>query len=93
MAPYLTSSFPETNGSFPSDWPSRKPFDGKDTSHDVAIIGLSFQFPGAESSDALWELMATGKCVASQFPSDRISATRYHVVDDSRPGTVRISRH
>lgn len=83
MSPYLSSTPPEVNGY------SQKPFDGRDTSQDIAIIGFSFLFPDANSEDSLWEVVVSGKCAATEFPSDRLTATRYHAVDDSRPGTIR----
>ncbi|KAI9740047.1 MAG: polyketide synthase [Claussenomyces sp. TS43310] len=88
MAPYLSST-PRGTDVSSSDYPSPKPFDGNGTGQDIAIIGFSFQFPEADSSDSLWELMAAGRCVASKFPPDRLSTTRYHALDDSRPGTIR----
>ncbi|KAI1772031.1 putative polyketide synthase [Hypoxylon cercidicola] len=59
---------------------------------DIAIIGLSFQFPGANSPDSYWELMLSGKCKASDFPPHRISKAKYHESDETRKGTISPSK-
>lgn len=86
MAPYLDADSPDRS---PSPEGSSLPSsDGSPISQDVAIIGFAFQFPGADNSDELWELMMSGKCVASDFPVERLSTTRYHDSNELRPGTV-----
>ena len=37
----------------------------------IAVIGMSGRFPGAESLEALWELLRQGKTAFSPLPSDR----------------------
>ncbi|KAI1490502.1 putative polyketide synthase [Biscogniauxia mediterranea] len=91
MAPYVLSTASGDAPGLPS-LPSSIVCDGKDISQDIAIVGFSFLFPGADSPDSLWELISSGKCMATEFPKSRISTSRYHAVDDSRPGTIRPTR-
>jgi 3-oxoacyl-(acyl-carrier-protein) synthase/thioesterase domain-containing protein/acyl carrier protein len=37
----------------------------------IAVIGMSGRFPGADSLDALWELLRQGKTAFSPLPTDR----------------------
>jgi acyl transferase domain-containing protein/NADPH:quinone reductase-like Zn-dependent oxidoreductase/acyl carrier protein len=37
----------------------------------VAIVGMGCEFPGADSSDRLWEVVADGRDVISGFPANR----------------------
>ncbi|KAL2201453.1 putative polyketide synthase [Corynascus similis CBS 632.67] len=49
----------------------------RDRSQDIAIVGFSFDFPGANSEDAFWELLTKGKCAAAPFPPDRFHSSRF----------------
>ncbi|ACK51645.1 Beta-ketoacyl synthase [Methylocella silvestris BL2] len=40
------------------------------------IIGRSCRLPGANSPDALWDLLSAGRCAVSRIPSDRWSLER-----------------
>ncbi|RAH40505.1 type I polyketide synthase [Aspergillus brunneoviolaceus CBS 621.78] len=45
----------------------------------LAIIGLSFQFPGdATTQDAFWNMLVEGRCVSSEFPADRMNIDGHH---------------
>ncbi|OJJ97005.1 hypothetical protein ASPACDRAFT_63311 [Aspergillus aculeatus ATCC 16872] len=45
----------------------------------LAIIGLSFQFPGdATTQDAFWNMLAEGRCASSEFPADRMNIDGHH---------------
>src|SRR5579875_1836118 len=46
------------------------------TSADIAIVGRSCRLPGAPSVEALWELLAEGRCAVSRIPADRWSLDR-----------------
>jgi acyl transferase domain-containing protein len=44
----------------------------------IAIIGLSCRFPGAQDPDALWELLARGGDAIRELPRDRWDVDRYY---------------
>ncbi|KAI0376971.1 putative polyketide synthase [Hypomontagnella monticulosa] len=60
----------------------------QDVLSSIAIIGLSFQFPQASSTEAFWELMMSGKRTATQFPPNRLSDGKYHRVDHSSRNSI-----
>ncbi|WP_334113685.1 non-ribosomal peptide synthetase/type I polyketide synthase [Paucihalobacter sp.] len=45
------------------------------TSNDVAIVGMSVRFPGAESIDDLWEVLKNGKETISFFTDEELDKT------------------
>ncbi len=44
---------------------------------DIAIVGWSGRFPGANSISDLWSLLVEGRCAVSQVPADRFSLQRF----------------
>ncbi|MBB4679599.1 acyl transferase domain-containing protein/acyl carrier protein [Crossiella cryophila] len=44
---------------------------GAATDEQIAIVGLGCRFPGADSPDELWDLVAAGRDVITGFPADR----------------------
>jgi phthiocerol/phenolphthiocerol synthesis type-I polyketide synthase C len=44
---------------------------------DIAIVGWSGRFPGANSISDLWSLLLEGRCAVSQVPTDRFSLQRF----------------
>jgi phthiocerol/phenolphthiocerol synthesis type-I polyketide synthase C len=44
---------------------------------DIAIVGWSGRFPGANSISDLWSLLLEGRCAVSQVPAERFSLTRF----------------
>ena len=42
--------------------------------NDIAIIGMSCRFPGADSIEEYWDLLCTGRSMHHVVPSDRYSA-------------------
>lgn len=82
MTPHSCSSPTEAHSeTAPDSIDSHKPCD-------IAIIGFSFQFPRSDSAESFWNILISGKCVASEFPPDRLCSTRYHGTGNDRSGTV-----
>ncbi|KAI1260128.1 putative polyketide synthase [Xylariaceae sp. FL1019] len=59
---------------------------------DIAVLGFSFEFPQASSEESLWSLIVNGESTARTFPPDRLSSTRYHDPNRTRPGTICTDR-
>ncbi|MCW5704748.1 MAG: acyltransferase domain-containing protein, partial [Bradyrhizobium sp.] len=45
--------------------------------NDIAIVGWACRFPGANSTDEFWDLMARGRCSVTRVPEDRFSLARF----------------
>jgi acyl transferase domain-containing protein len=57
----------------------------------IAIIGLSFKFPGdATSAESLWSMMVDGRCASQEFPEDRLNGAALYNPDRSRGESVSI---
>lgn len=41
--------------------------------HSVAIVGMSCRFPGADSLEEFWDLLASGGSMCQEMPADRFS--------------------
>ncbi|WP_165986785.1 type I polyketide synthase, partial [Streptomyces sp. YIM 98790] len=57
----------------------------------VAIVGMAGRFPGADSTEELWELLRTGTDAVSTVPADRWDAAALHAGaggDERRTGTI-----
>ncbi|KAF2798819.1 reducing type I polyketide synthase [Melanomma pulvis-pyrius CBS 109.77] len=68
-------------------------FQGKDDAHNgpesIAIVGLSFQFPGGcDTTEAFWQTLVERRNTATEAPTDRYSAESLWHPDTSRRGTV-----
>lgn len=59
------------------------PSDGCKSS-DIAIVGFSFDFPGASTVESFWELLLSGKQVATEFPPERLCRDKFHGDNESR---------
>ncbi|MBQ0826804.1 SDR family NAD(P)-dependent oxidoreductase [Streptomyces tagetis] len=59
---------------------------------DIAVIGMSGRYPGADTLAELWDNLARGECAAGEVPSSRWSAERYHDPDPARLDTTYCSR-
>ncbi|WP_291407346.1 SDR family NAD(P)-dependent oxidoreductase [Actinophytocola sp.] len=59
---------------------------------DIAVIGMSCRFGGAEDLDALWASLADGVCTAGDVPASRWSAERYYDPDPARLDTTYCRR-
>ncbi len=44
---------------------------------DIAIVGWSGRFPGANSISDLWSLLLEGRCAVTEVPAERFSLTRF----------------
>lgn len=57
----------------------------------LAVIGLSFEFPGdATSEPGFWEMIHQGKCASSEFPADRLNIDAFYHPDRERPSTFPV---
>ncbi len=55
----------------------------------VAIVGLSFGFPGeASTSKSLWDLVMKKKNVSREFPENRLNVNGLYHPDPNRRGQV-----
>lgn len=55
----------------------------------IAIVGIGCRFPGgANSPEALWELLAEGRDVVREVPEDRWSASAWFDEDPATPGRM-----
>ncbi|WP_206184766.1 type I polyketide synthase [Thermoactinospora rubra] len=64
------------------------------TDEPIAIVGMGCRFPGGvTSAEQLWQLVADGVHVSSEFPRDRgWDLERLHDEDPSKPGTTYVLR-
>ena len=61
----------------------------RDIVEPVAVVGLSFGFPGeAISSDAFWELLMKKRSTATEFPGSRLNISNMYHPDHNRKGQV-----
>ncbi|WSM37967.1 SDR family NAD(P)-dependent oxidoreductase (plasmid) [Streptomyces cellulosae] len=56
----------------------------------IAIIGMAGRFPGAESLNALWELLASGREVLSRFTEQELRASGVPEAEAAQPGYVPV---
>ncbi|GAB2623781.1 hypothetical protein GCM10027168_64660 [Streptomyces capparidis] len=74
----------------PGDTPARAhPGDGDGAGDDrIAIVGMAGRFPGAESADALWDLLAAGTEAIARFTPEELRADGVPEAESSRPEYV-----
>ncbi|MEU3573852.1 SDR family NAD(P)-dependent oxidoreductase, partial [Kitasatospora sp. NPDC036755] len=63
---------------------------GRDDRHDIAIIGISGRYPGADTLDELWELLADGRHSFTEVPAERWDHRAVLDGDRSVPGKTVI---
>ncbi len=65
--------------------------DRKETTHDVAIIGLACRFPGASDAAGFWRNLSDGVCSIAEIPPERWPAGLHDGVltDDRQRAAVR----
>lgn len=54
----------------------------------IAIIGMSCRFPGANTVDAFWKLLITGKDAITEIPFSRWNIDDYYAADPDAPGKM-----
>ncbi|KAI0138627.1 putative polyketide synthase [Hypoxylon sp. NC0597] len=87
MAPDVPFNSSETTSKVRSDFHPLNRIVGHG-SCDIAIIGFSLLFPKADSTESFWDILVSGKCVASEFPPDRLRNARHYENGNSRVGPV-----
>ncbi|MDX8483420.1 alpha/beta fold hydrolase [Mesorhizobium sp. VK24D] len=60
---------------------------------DIAVIGLSGRFPGAETVDALWENLCHGVCSITSLSTHELKARGIPEAVLKRPDYVRVGAH
>ncbi|OTA97786.1 hypothetical protein M434DRAFT_26522 [Hypoxylon sp. CO27-5] len=88
MAPNVPLNSCETTRTVRSDFHSLSCISNH-RSRDIAIIGFSLLFPQADSTESFWDLLMSGKCVASEFPPDRLRNAGHYEEGNSRAGPIR----
>jgi len=76
----LTSAIPtlRVDGTLPSTAVTPTALEPQDRSypdHSVAVIGMACRFPGADSLEEFWDLLANGDSMCQEMPADRFSTT------------------
>ncbi|UXY13617.1 acyl-CoA dehydrogenase family protein [Chitiniphilus purpureus] len=54
--------------------------------HDIAIVGISCRFPGADHPQAYWDLLANGQSAITEVPPWRWDPERFYDPDPAVPG-------
>ncbi|MGK8486677.1 SDR family NAD(P)-dependent oxidoreductase [Nocardia asiatica] len=55
---------------------------------DIAIVGVSGRYPGADGLDEYWRVLVEGRDCVTEIPPDRWDHTRYFVPDRHNPFTA-----
>ncbi|MEU2038945.1 SDR family NAD(P)-dependent oxidoreductase [Nocardia niwae] len=55
---------------------------------DIAIVGVSGRYPGADGLDAYWRVLVEGRDCVTEIPRDRWDHTRYFFPDRHNPFTA-----
>ncbi|MBT2288312.1 SDR family NAD(P)-dependent oxidoreductase [Paenibacillus albidus] len=53
---------------------------------DIAIVGISGRYPGAQNIEAYWENLREGKDCITEIPADRWDFSRYYDADKTKAG-------
>ncbi|WP_405690198.1 SDR family NAD(P)-dependent oxidoreductase [Streptomyces sp. NBC_00057] len=62
--------------------------DWADTDGRIAVVGMAGRFPGAESPDELWELLAAGSEAINRFTAEELRASGVPETDSAHPGYI-----
>ncbi|MEF3115178.1 SDR family NAD(P)-dependent oxidoreductase [Streptomyces chrestomyceticus] len=63
---------------------------GRDDRHDIAVIGISGTYPGADTLDELWTLLEEGRHTFEEVPRDRWDHDAIYSPDREVPGKSAI---
>ena len=55
---------------------------------DIAIIGISGEFPGAKDTDAYWQMLSSGREGISEVPADRWDVDAYYDPNPAAAGKI-----
>ena len=58
------------------------------TKEPIAIIGMACRYPGAESPEALWQLLCDGTDPITEVPPERWDINKYYHPKPSTPGKI-----
>ncbi|MWV45371.1 SDR family NAD(P)-dependent oxidoreductase [Paenibacillus sp. HJL G12] len=53
---------------------------------DIAIVGISGRYPGAQNIEAYWDNLRDGKDCITEIPADRWDFSRYYDIDKNKAG-------
>nr|WP_159001495.1 type I polyketide synthase [Streptomyces sp. SBT349] len=77
----------------PAAGPGPGPGGARDADEPIAIVGMGCRYPGADSPEALWRLVAEGADATSGFPTDRgWDIEGLFDPDPERPGRSHVAR-
>ncbi|MGK8525076.1 SDR family NAD(P)-dependent oxidoreductase [Nocardia asteroides] len=80
FASWAASTAPDTAEPIPSHRP--------DAAGDIAIVGVSGRYPGADGLDEYWRVLIEGRDCVTEIPPHRWDHTRYFVPDRHNPFTA-----
>ncbi|WP_424888923.1 SDR family NAD(P)-dependent oxidoreductase [Streptomyces sp. XH2] len=70
--------------------PAPAPAAARGDRHDIAVIGISGRYPGADTLDELWALLEEGRHTFEEVPRDRWNHDAVYSPDRSAPGKSAI---
>src|SRR5436190_7770189 len=58
----------------------------------IAVVGMGCRFPGADGTEAFWELLRQGRDATRDVPAERWDASRYFDLQSQTPGKAYVQR-
>ncbi|MBW5467433.1 SDR family NAD(P)-dependent oxidoreductase [Brevibacillus formosus] len=65
---------------------TREEISERQLASDIAIIGLSGRYPGADDLDQFWDNLKSGKDCIEEIPADRWQSDKYYDPEKGKPG-------